>query len=94
MSDKISDNGYLSDKMSDKVNDNGYLSDKTSDKNPRDILLIYLKGNNELTAAEAANIINRSVQTARRILSRLVADGLVAASGANRNRKYKSIKIK
>jgi ATP-dependent DNA helicase RecG len=85
-SDKMSDNAILSDKMSD----NAILSDKMSDKNSRNALLTYLRGNGEVTAADAAKVLNRSVQTARRVLSGLVADGVVIASGANRNRKYRA----
>jgi ATP-dependent DNA helicase RecG len=85
MSDKTSDNDKMSDKMSDKTSDN----DKMSDKSSRDALLAHLRGNGEVTAAEAAKILNRSVSTARRVLSRLAVDGIIVATGANRNRKYK-----
>ncbi|MFP3156017.1 winged helix-turn-helix transcriptional regulator [Lachnospiraceae bacterium ZAX-1] len=61
-----------------------------SDKKPGDVLIAYLKGNGEITATEAAKIIGRSPATARRLLSRLVDDGVVVASGGNRNRKYKT----
>jgi predicted ArsR family transcriptional regulator len=63
-----------------------------SDKKSRDALLGYLRGNGEITAAEAAKILGRSVPTARRVLSGFVADGTVVASGANRNRKYRANK--
>ncbi|MDR2007036.1 MAG: DeoR family transcriptional regulator [Acidaminococcales bacterium] len=78
----VSDNTKVSDKMSD----NGFLGGK----NPRNALLTYLRDNGEVTAAEAAKILDRSVQTARRVLSGLVAEGAVIASGANRNRKYRA----
>jgi ATP-dependent DNA helicase RecG len=78
LSDNVSDNAEMSDKTSDKIND----------KNTSDTLLAYLRGNGEVTAAEAAKILGRSAQTARRVLSGLVAEGVVVASGANRNRKY------
>jgi ATP-dependent DNA helicase RecG len=84
-SDKMSDNDVVSDKMSDKTSDNEVMSDKKS----RDALLTHLRGKGEVTTAEVAKIIGRSVPTARRMLSRLVADGVVVALGANRNRKYK-----
>ena len=77
----MSDNIKTSDKTSDNEN--------MSDKNPRGALLTYLRGNGEVTAAEASAIIKRSVQTTRRILSGFVAEGVVVASGANRNRKYR-----
>ena len=92
MSDKVSDN----QKMSDKVSDNQKMSDKVSDnqkmsdKKVRDALLTHLRNNGEITAAEAAKIISRSIPTARRVLSGLVAEGQVVASGANRNRKYRA----
>ena len=77
---KVSDNEYMSDKT----------SDKTSDKKSREAILAYLRGSNEVTAAEAAIVLNRSAQTARRLLSRLAAEGVIISSGANRNRKYKT----
>jgi ATP-dependent DNA helicase RecG len=81
-SDKMSGKTQVSDKMSDKA--------QTSDKNPRDVLLSHLYENGEVTTAEAAKILGRSVQTARRVLTGLVAEGAVDASGANRNRRYKA----
>ncbi|MDR1590213.1 MAG: transcriptional regulator [Oscillospiraceae bacterium] len=81
-----SDNAQTSDKMSDKQK----TSDNESDKNTRDKLLTYLRGNGEVTAAEAAAVIDRATSTARRILTELVGDGLVVSSGANRNRKYRA----
>ena len=86
MSDKMSDNGEMSDKMSDKMSDN----DEMSDKQYRDALLAHLAGNGEISAAEAAVIIGRSSKTARRVLLKLVEEGAVMVSGANRNRKYKA----
>jgi predicted ArsR family transcriptional regulator len=68
------------------------MSDKTItiDKTTRDKLLEYLRKNGEVTAAEAAVLIDRATSTARRLLTKLVADGLADATGANRNRKYKA----
>jgi ATP-dependent DNA helicase RecG len=77
-----SDNGQTSDKTSDNVSDNA----------TRTRLLAYLRGNGDITAAEAAKTLDRSVQTARRLLSALVADGAVVATGANRNRTYRAAK--
>jgi len=90
MSDKMSDNQEMSDKMSDKVSDKVSDNQEMSDKNVRDALLAYLRNNGEITAAEAAKVISRSIPTARRLLSGLVAEGLVVATGANRNRKYRA----
>jgi ATP-dependent DNA helicase RecG len=75
-------NTEISDKMSDNEN--------LSDKNSRDALLSYLKGNGEVTATEAAMIINRATSTARRWLTELVNEGFVIATGANKNRKYRA----
>jgi len=95
-SDKKCDIKNISDNASEKkcVNENisDYSGDMRNDKSSRDILLSYLLGNGEITAAEAAIILNRSVQTARRLLSGLVTEGIIIASGANRNRKYKAKK--
>jgi len=82
MSDNVSDNQEMSDNMSD----NGQMSDK----NVREVLLAHLRNNGEITAAEAARVIGRSIPTARRVLSGFVAEGLALASGANRNRKYRA----
>ena len=81
----LSDNGKMDDKLSDKMSDNYSVSDKKY----RPILLEYLNKNSEMSAAEAAEIIGRSAKTARRVLLKLVDDGVVAATGANRNRRYK-----
>jgi ATP-dependent DNA helicase RecG len=77
-------NAQTGDKMSDKTK----TGDKMSDKTTRDKLLEYLRGNGEVTAAEAAAIVDRATSTARRLLTELVADGLAVATGANRNRRY------
>jgi ATP-dependent DNA helicase RecG len=90
MSDNVSDKTQASDKTSDKTQASDKMSDSVSDKNPRGTLLSYLRENGEVTAAEAAKILGRSVQTARRVLTGLVAEGAVSASGANRNRRYKA----
>jgi ATP-dependent DNA helicase RecG len=71
------------------ASDNAQVSDKTSDKTTRDKLLEYLRGNGEVTVAEAAVIIGRATSTARRLLTKLVTEGIVVTTGANRNRKYK-----
>ncbi|MDR1321344.1 MAG: putative DNA binding domain-containing protein [Gracilibacteraceae bacterium] len=80
------DNAQTSDKlkMSDKTSDN------VSDKSAHDKLLEYLRGNGEVTASEAAVIIGRATSTARRLLTRLVDEGVAVSTGANRNRKYKA----
>jgi predicted ArsR family transcriptional regulator len=81
----MSDNGKMDDKMSDNVND----KHSVSDKNHRSVLLACLAGKDEISATEAAEIIGRSAKTARRVLLELVDEGVVAATGANRNRKYR-----
>jgi predicted ArsR family transcriptional regulator len=78
---------------SDKVSDNRMASDKVSDKNTKNKLLDYLRGNGEVTAADAAILIDRSTSTARRLLTELVAEGAITTTGANRNRKYKAVKM-
>jgi predicted ArsR family transcriptional regulator len=94
VSDKVSDNGVLSDKMSDNYVLSDKISDKynVSDKVYRNALLARLTTNGEVSASEAAVIIGRSAKTARRVLLQLVDEGIVAATGANRNRKYKTAK--
>jgi len=73
--------------MSDKMSDNHQVSHN----NYRLKLLGYLSRNTEISAAKAAVIIGRSTKTARRVLLQLVDEGVVAAVGANRNRKYRVI---
>ena len=101
MSDKmsdnlnLSDNTNISDNMSDYLNlpvkldmsDNGIMSDKKY----RAALISYLSKNGEISATEAAAIIGRTAKTARRVLLQLVDEGIIVATGANRNRKYKII---
>jgi ATP-dependent DNA helicase RecG len=95
MSDKTSDNASVSDKasdngsVSDKTSDNGSMSDKTSDNAHRYMILAYLAEHGEINTADTAKIIGRSPETARRVLSQLVNEGVIFATGANRNRKYK-----
>ena len=89
MSDKMSDNEEMSDKMSDKVSDNEEMSDKMSDKIYREVILAYIIKNGEVSATEAAGLIGRNPKTARRVLVQLVKEGIVIATGANRNRAYK-----
>jgi len=89
MSDKtanyLSDNDDMSDKMSDKTGN--YLSDKAYNE----VILAYLTVNNEVSAAEAAVLIGKNPKTARRVLLKLINQGIVTATGANRNRMYKKI---
>ena len=63
-------------------------NDKMSDKKYRAELLAHLAENGEISATEAATIIGRSTKTARRVLLQLIDEGVVMATGANRNRKY------
>ena len=90
--EKLSEKANYKSNFSDITSDNGKPGYKTNDKSTRDILLTHLRGSKEVSAAEAAIILNRSVQTTRRLLSKLATEGFVVASGATRNRKYKIIK--
>jgi predicted ArsR family transcriptional regulator len=74
------------------MSDNGKMSDNraVSDKKYRDALLAHLSDNGEISASEAAAIIGRTAKTARRVLLQLVGEGVVAATGGNRNRRYKA----
>jgi len=102
MSDKVSNNGRVSDKMTDNVSDNGKAGDNASDKmsdndivndnTHRQAILVYLTNHEEINAATTAKLIDRSPGTARRILSQLANEGVIEATGANRNRKYRLIR--
>jgi ATP-dependent DNA helicase RecG len=67
-----------------KMSDNRNSSDKMSDK-----IVDFLSKNDEIDAKTTAELIGRSPETARRFLSQLVKDGVIVATGANRNRKYR-----
>jgi len=42
----------------------------------------------------AAELIGRNPKTARRLLLKMIKEGIISATGANRNRKYKMVKNK
>jgi len=71
--------------MGDKMSDNHSVSDKKY----RSVLLEYLTKNGEMSATEAADVVERSAKTARRVLLQLVKEGVVTATGVNRNRRYR-----
>ena len=81
--------GLSYDIMSDKQQVSDNASDKMSDNYHGQVILAYLKANDEISASVAATIIRRSPGTARRILSQLVGEGTIITTGANRNRKYR-----
>jgi ATP-dependent DNA helicase RecG len=74
-------NGIVSDKSS--------ASDKTSDNAHKQAIILHLKNHGEINAATTAKIIDRSPATARKVLSQLVNDDILVASGANKNRVYR-----
>ena len=81
-------NSLVSDKL--LVSDN--VSDKMSDNAHGQMIFAYIETHGEISATAAAKLIDRSPGTARRVLSRLVDEGIIVAVGANRNRKYKLAK--
>jgi ATP-dependent DNA helicase RecG len=91
--DIMSDNEGVSDILSDNASDNegvsGILSDNEDDNTRRQKILAYISEHGSINTAEAAKIIDRSPETARRALSQLADEGIVVASGANRNRIYR-----
>jgi predicted HTH transcriptional regulator len=88
---EINDNGTLNDKMNDKADLNDNVNDKISYNEERKQILAYLTENDEISTAMAAKVIGRSHSTARRVLLQLVDNGIVVATGANKNRKYRKI---
>jgi len=74
--------------VSDNLSDN-YV---TSDKARHQAIITYIDEYGEISAATAAKIIDRSPETARRVLAQLVRDGILVTVGANRNRKYQAKK--
>ena len=81
----LSDKLPTSDKTSDIVSDKMPLSDKST----KQMILAHIEAHGEINASTAARLIDRSSGTARRVLSRLVDEGVIIAVGANRNRRYK-----
>jgi len=79
------------DFLSNKMNDNSILNDKMNDNDGRKLILKHLDDNNEISVTVAAMIIGRSHSTARRMLLSLVEEGIVVATGRNRNRRYKEV---
>ena len=91
MSDKMSDNDEMSDKVF-KPQTSFETVGSSLDEGYRDILLSFLDKNGEISATDAATLIRRNSKTARRVLIKLVNEGIITATGANKNRIYKKIK--
>ncbi|MCR5694521.1 MAG: hypothetical protein K6G89_06070 [Clostridia bacterium] len=66
---------------------------KTSDKKiytvQKEMIIEYLTDNAMTKAAGIADLLHVSPQRARAVLSKMIAEDLIVASGANRNRTYK-----
>lgn len=94
-SEAVSDKTDMVDKTAGKMSDNVAASDKmsdnaaVSDKNYHETIISYLEKHGEIKVAIAAEIIDRSLPTARRVLARLVEKGVLIPMGANKNRRYK-----
>gem|GEM_PF-3392505 len=90
----VSDNGLSDNGLSDNVvsdnglSDNGLSDNVVSDNIHSQAILAYLTDHGEISTAEAAKLIGRNPKTARRALLQLVEEGILVATGANRNRKY------
>ena len=74
----VNDNRHLNDNLNDKLNDN----------NEAQLILAFIKQKGEISTSQAAQIIDRSHSTARRVLLGLVDDDILAPSGANKNKVY------
>ncbi|MCL1875803.1 MAG: putative DNA binding domain-containing protein [Synergistaceae bacterium] len=92
--DKTSDNVSDKQPMNDKTSDNEKIINKTLNKDHCQAILAYLDKYGEINATTTASIIKRSHGTARRVLSQLVNNGCIVATGANRNRKYRTLELK
>jgi len=93
VNDNMNDKLDLDDNLNDKLDLNDNLNDKPdlNDNRESQMVLRYLEGSIEISVAETSKLIGRSHSTARRLLLRMMAEGLVAPTGANRNRKYKRV---
>ena len=81
----MNDNGDLND----KVDDNGILNDNLDDNADYHRILTYAKSTGAINTTQATQVIGRSRSTARRVLLRLVAAGVLVPAGANRNKEYR-----
>jgi ATP-dependent DNA helicase RecG len=75
----VNDNQRLNDKVNDKLNDNNEVQ----------LILAFIKQKGEISTSQAAQIIDRSHSTARRVLLGLVDEGILIPSGANKNKVYR-----
>ena len=66
---------------------------KTSDKIiyeiQKEMIVEFLTDKVSAKAAEIADLLNVSPQRARAVLSKMIAEDLIVADGANRNRTYR-----
>ena len=76
------------DKLDDILDDK--LIDKLNDKEIEflNVIYPYLKEHGEIVNSKAASLSGRPTGTTRRYLLRLVTEGVLTISGANKNRKY------
>ncbi|MDR2719629.1 MAG: putative DNA binding domain-containing protein [Nitrososphaerota archaeon] len=80
----------LNDNQNDKVNDNQNLNDNLNDNSEdRKRILAYIVQNGVISTTQAAQTIERSHSTARRVLLQLVSENLLVSTGANRNKTYR-----
>ena len=90
--DNITMNNNLNDNPASEYILNDNVNDKLNDNEEYKKILAYLTHNKAISTTQAAQAINRSHSTARRILLRLVSNGILQPSGANRNRVYRLVK--
>ena len=67
------------------------LTDKMTDKELQRLKILekYFEKNNYIDNSEVQKILNVSDSTARRILNKLVKDGILEAFGEKKGRKYR-----
>ena len=82
-------NRYCHIKYNEKVVINEESSDKVAiNLKSSDIILNYLKENASINNSKAREITGLTAPAVRKIFKKLEAEGLIAASGANKNRTY------
>ena len=64
-------------------------SDKKIYEIQKEMIVEYLTDEASAKAAEIADLLNVSPQRARAVLSKMIAEDLIVADGANRNRTYR-----
>ena len=96
--DKMTDKPKMVDKTVDKMTDKPKMVDKTVDKmtdkpkmvdKRKELILLYINQNGQITNKEARDLLNVSATTVRRILDEMICDKILIEEGEYKSRKYR-----